>query len=101
MTVRRRVEKKPALVESMRRQYRDKIIEDFSKVIDRHGGFKGKSKTAQKCNKLGTLAGIKAFMNRWFLIQKLHGVFVVFSVYHRKTSKTRLSLRNRKMTNGY
>lgn len=78
MTVRRRVEKKPALVESMRRQYRDKIIEDFSKVIDRHGGFKGKSKTAQKCNKLGTLAGIKAFMNRWFLIQKLHGVFCSF-----------------------
>lgn len=101
MKVRHRVEKKPALLEYMRRQYRDKIIENFSKVIDRHGGFKGKSKTAQYCKKRGTLVGIKAFMNRWFLIQKLHGVFIVFNVNHRKTSKTRLSLRNRKMTNGY
>ena len=74
------MEKKPALLEYMRRSYRDKIIDDFSKLIDRHGGFKGNSKTAQYCERLGTLDGIKAFMNRWFLIQKLHGVLIVFSV---------------------
>ena len=46
----------------------------FADEIDKIGGFRGSSKTTNKCITLGTKAGIMAMMERWFLIQSLYGV---------------------------
>ena len=60
--------------EHLRHLNREKIIELFADEIDKVGGFRGSSKTTNKCITLGTKAGIMAMMERWFLIQSLYGV---------------------------
>ena len=67
-------------MEFLRRRFRNKIIEDFSEEITKKGGFTGNSKTAKKCRQGTVQDGIKAFMNRWFLIQKLKGVLCCFQL---------------------
>lgn len=75
-----RAEKRLVKVEFLRRRFRNKIIEDFSEEITKKGGFTGNSKTAKKCRQGTVQDGIKAFMNRWFLIQKLKGVLCCFQL---------------------
>ena len=62
------------MTEHERQNTLDRIISGFADAIDAQGGFDDKSKTAMKCKKDGTKSGIKAMMERWFLIQELYGV---------------------------
>ena len=62
------------MTEHERQNSLNRIIEGFADAIDAQGGFDDKSKTAMKCKKDGTKSGIKAMMERWFLIQELYGV---------------------------
>ena len=68
-----RINKKDYLTERIRNEYLDKIIRRFADEIDSKGGFKKSSKTGTRCQKKGTYDGIKAMMERWFLIQELYG----------------------------
>ena len=54
--------------------YLDRIIEQFADAIEKKGGFNKSTKTAEKCKSQGTKNGIRALMERWFLIQELYGV---------------------------
>lgn len=69
-----RIKKKDILTEKRRQETLNRIITNFASLIDNEGGFKEGTKTALKCKRLGTCEGIKAMMERWFLIQELYGV---------------------------
>ena len=69
-------------MEQERQNTLNRIIEGFARAIDDQGGFDESSKTALKCKKDGTKLGIKAMMERWFLIQELYGVRYPSSVQY-------------------
>ena len=68
------VSKKSIATEILRQESLDRIIEQFADAIKTKGGFNQSTKTSEKCHRLGTKNGIKALMERWFLIQELCGV---------------------------
>ena len=79
----------------MRKEYYERIIEEFSKAIKEKGGVKGSSKTAIRIGKDGTLNGIRALMNRWYTFQELNGVGItVLVLYLGKRGRLHNSLRS-------
>ena len=76
------IQKSRIVTEHERQNTLNRIIEAFADAIDALGGFDDKSKTAMKSKKDGTKSGIKAMMERWFLIQELYGVCLYFSLQH-------------------
>lgn len=77
-----RVNKKRILEEYIRKKALNDIIKRFAKEIDKKEGLRGNSKTAKSCRRNGTVKGIGAMMERWFLIQELNGVsYSVFELY--------------------
>ena len=69
-----RIPKKDIFTEYKRQQYLIQIGEQFADAIVKKGGFEKKTKTAEKSSRMGTKLGIRALMERWFLIQELEGV---------------------------
>ena len=73
-----RIPQKDIIQEILRHKYLEEIVRQFADEIDNRGGFKGNSKTAKFCNRFDTKQGISALMERWFLIQDLLGVLILF-----------------------
>ena len=71
-----RISSKELQTEFKRQEYYDRIVEEFSKVIENKNELKGESKTANRCKRDGVLNGIRALMNRWFIFQELNGVII-------------------------
>ena len=70
------------MTEHERQNTLNRIIESFADAIDAQGGFDDKSKTAMKCKKDETKSGLIPTMERWFLIQELHGVRASTGMQH-------------------
>lgn len=80
-----RVNKRSILKEYKRKDALSEIIKRFADKIDSEGGFTSRSKTAKKCKGVGTANGIRAMMERWFLVQELYGVlYTVFVLFKGK-----------------
>ena len=71
-----RIQQKEIAKEKLRHHFLKRIISGFAKEIDEKGRFSGNSKTAKRCRAEGTEKGINAFMERWFLVQELKGVYL-------------------------
>ena len=72
-----RIPQKEIIQEKLRHTYLKEIVKRFADEIEKIGRFPGNSKTAKFCKRVGTAKGIRALMERWFLIQELLGVLIL------------------------